>query len=86
MISGIILSFILGVTHAPGWSDPVVSIDVPVFNNTQRKDLIVTNGNHVHQIWDKFNDEPRIGYNIVLPDGTRLYPDTLLSRDVSTGC
>jgi hypothetical protein len=85
MITGIVLSCILGVTHAPGWSDPVVSIDVPVFNNTQRKDLIVTNGNHVHQIWDKFNDEPLIGYNIILPDGTKLLPDTLLSRDVSTG-
>jgi hypothetical protein len=80
MIEGLILTCILGVTHAQGWSYPVVSIETPDFN-IQRKDLIVTDGNHVHQIWDSYNEETRIGYNIVLPDGSVLLPDTMISRD-----
>jgi hypothetical protein len=83
VITGFILYCILGVTHAPGWSDPVVSVDIPVFNDTQRKDLVVTNGNHIHQLWSNFEGaNPRIGYNIVFPDGSKLLSDTLLCRDV----
>jgi len=85
MIEGLILTCLLGVTHAQGWSDPVVSINIPAFNNTQRKDLVVTDGDHVHQIWYPYQNDPRIGYNVVLPDGTELLPDTMISRDVSSG-
>jgi hypothetical protein len=81
MITSLLLSYLISVTHAPGWSDPVISIETPDIDY-HRKDLVVTNGNHVHQVWGDFEDETRIGYNIILPDGTVLLPDTMLSRDV----
>ena len=80
MIVTCLLISIVGVTWAPGWSEPVITIEVP--GGGQRKDLIVTNGNHVHQVWGDFENAPRIGYNILLPDGTVILPDTMLSRDV----
>ena len=78
---GLLLVSAVCVTHPPGWSDPVVAIEVP-HGLPQRNDLIVTDTEHVHQIWNKYEGDSRIGYNIVLPDGTPLFPDTMLSRDV----
>jgi hypothetical protein len=81
----LLLSFLQLVTHAPGWSDPVISVQNYVTDESVRKDLVVTDGNHVHQVWYGYQEQPRIGYNIVLPDGTILYPDVMLSRDVLSG-
>jgi hypothetical protein len=83
MIADYLLAFLIGVTHAPGWSEPVISIEEP--GADQRKDLIVTDHDHIHQVWYRFEDRARIGYNVVLPDGTVLVPDTLFSRDVNSG-
>jgi hypothetical protein len=82
VIADYLLAFMMGVSHAPGWSEPVITIEVPATTGTQRKDILVTDGEHVHQIWSKYSGNPRIGYNIVLHDGTILVPDTLFSRDV----
>jgi hypothetical protein len=79
VIVQLLLTLIIEVTPAPGWSEPVISIEVG--GGSQRKDLIVTDDNHIHQIWNHYLNETRIGYNIVLPDGTVLLEDTLLSRD-----
>jgi len=82
-MSWLLVTFIVSVTHAPGWSDPVISIDEPSVNvGAQQKDIEVTDGNHVHQLWFHYQSQTRIGYNVILPDGTVLSPDTMLSRDV----
>ncbi|MBD3278691.1 MAG: hypothetical protein GF388_10350 [Candidatus Aegiribacteria sp.] len=76
----LLLASLIGVIPAPGWSDPVISIETPA-GYYQRKDLVVTDGDHIHQIWNKYQGESRIGYNVVLSDGTVLVPDTLISRN-----
>ena len=83
MIVTCLLLSIVGVTWAPGWSEPVITIEVP--GGGQRKDLIVTDGNHIHQVWNQYENTARVGYNLILPDGTPLVPDTLLSRDTFSG-
>jgi len=85
MILTCLLVSIVGVTWAPGWSEPVISADDYDLWDYQKKDLVVTDGNHVHQIWYPYQDEARIGYNVVLPDGTFLVEDTLFSRDAGSG-
>jgi hypothetical protein len=85
-LPGLLLTSILSVTHAPGWSDPIISIEEPSINTgAQRKDIEVTDGNHIHQIWDTYQSLTRVGYNIVVADGTVLSPDTMISRNVFSG-
>lgn len=84
-LPGLLLTSILSVTHAPGWSDPVITIDEPSATGAHRKDIEVTDGNHIHQIWGDYQSQVRVGYNIVLPDGTVLSPDTMISRNVFSG-
>jgi hypothetical protein len=82
-LTGLLLTSILSVSHAPGWSDPVISIEEPsIYTGAQRKDIEVTDGNHVHQIWQYYQSQVRIGYNVVLTDGTIISPDTMVSRNV----
>jgi len=81
MILGLLIACLTSVTHAQGWSYPVVSIEVPRVGSPQSKDLIVTDGNHIHQVWRPYSGETRVGYNIVLPDGTVLLTDRMLSQD-----
>jgi hypothetical protein len=69
----------ISVTHATGWSDPVISLETPDLS-WQLKDIEVTDGDHVHQIWYGFDALDRIGRNTLLPDGTVFSPDVLLSR------
>lgn len=78
--SALLLGLLVRVIVGPGWSQPVITIEVP--GSDQFKALVVTEGNHIHQMWDYYEDIMRIGYNVVLPDGTVLMPDTLFSRDV----
>ena len=84
-LPGLLLTSILSVTHAPGWSDPVITIAEPSTTGAHRKDIEVTDGNHIHQIWGDYQSQVRVGYNIVLPDGTVLSPDTMISRNVFSG-
>jgi hypothetical protein len=84
MLQTILLAGSILVTHAPGWSDPVISI-AESSGWDQRKDIEVTDGNHIHQIWDHYQGQTLTGYNVVLPDGTPLGPDTLISRDAFSG-
>lgn len=81
VITGLVVACLVSTTHAPGWSEPVVSIQEPTLD-TSAKYLVVTEGDHIHQVWDDFTSETRIGRNVVLPDGTIVLPDTMLSRDV----
>jgi hypothetical protein len=75
----LLIMALISVTHAPGWSEPVISVEVPD-EFFQLKDVEVTDGNHVHQIWYGFDALDRIGRNTLLPDGSVLSPDVLLSR------
>jgi hypothetical protein len=54
VIFGLLIAILISVTHAPGWSDPVLSIEIPCAYDFQESDLIVTDGNHVHQIWYRY--------------------------------
>ncbi len=84
MMSVLLLTYAVSIPHAPGWSEPVPSIETRLLD-VAPKYLLVTDNNHVHQFWSRFDTKPRIGHNIVLPDGTIILPDTMLSRDVSSG-
>lgn len=79
MLCPLLVLTLISVTHAPGWSDPVISIETPDLS-WQLKDIEVTDGDHVHQIWYGFDALDRIGRNTLLPDGTVLSPDVMLSR------
>ncbi len=81
MISHVLFLTLASLTHAQGWSYPSISIDVPLLGDYQTKDILVTEGNHIHQIWCPYESEARVGHNIVLPDGTRLLDDRILSQD-----
>jgi hypothetical protein len=83
VIPVLVASCLISVTHAPGWSDPVISIQTPG-DDYQRKDLVITDEEFVHQGWD-LETIPRIARNIVLVDGTFVLADTLVSRDVWSG-
>gem|GEM_PF-589523 len=89
MIPALVASCLISVTHAPGWSDPVISDQIPN-NDVQRKDLIALDGSSVHQSWDGYEGiyhpfTNRVGRNIVTVDGVFILPDTLVSRDVWSG-
>jgi hypothetical protein len=81
VISGLLTACFVSIPHAPGWSEPVVSIEHPIYYSDE-KVVIATYGNCIHQIWAGYQSETRIGHNVVLPDGTIILPDTMLSRDV----
>ncbi len=83
MISQIFLIAWVLWTHAQGWTDPIEVIDH--WGSAQSKELCVTPSDHIHQIWQKFEDSPRVGYNVVLQDGTTLVPDQMISNDVHAG-
>jgi hypothetical protein len=82
MIGVLLLTSVVSIPHAPGWSEPVVSISHPVGSGAYDKRLIVVDDFYVHQFWSSYAQSTRIGHNIVLPDGTIILPDTMLSRDV----
>ena len=81
MISAILLSTWLSVIPAPGWSYPMITTDMWSYSGQQDKSIVVING-ILHQFWDKYDQEVRIGYTAYLPDGTVIYPETMVSGDV----
>ena len=78
-----VASCMILVTHAPGWNDPVISIQASG-NDVQRKDLVAPAGANVHQGWDPeiLSSGSRIARNIVTVDGIFVLADTLVCRDV----
>jgi hypothetical protein len=81
MISGLLITCLTLVTNAPGWSYPVITIN-DWYPGVFYKDIELTDSNHIHQVWDIFENEVRVAYKIILPDGTELYPETMISNDV----
>ena len=71
----------LGVTVGPGWSEPFLATDSA---NTHRPIQYLDRDafGRLHLIWAGFNDEHRIAYKMFSLDGTTLYPETMISRDV----
>jgi len=85
MISTIILSSAILVTHAPGWSDLIITEDMWSYISGQYKTLHVVGEDTLHQFWDSFNQESRVGYKVYLSDGTVIFPETMVSGDVWSG-
>ena len=72
-----------GVTVGPGWSNPVLVTDSA--NTTRRSQLLDRDElGRFHLVWEGFNDEPRIAYKMFALDGTTLFPETMISRDVNS--
>ena len=90
MLPSLVLSGLFLMTHAPGWSMPIITEDMWSYSSQQRKTIQVTGTNTLHQAWNRFNQESRIGYKVYLPDGTVLFPETMVSNNVgstyTTGC
>ena len=82
MLSALILSCSILVTHAPGWSSPIITVDMWGYISGQSKTLQVTGTDTLHQAWYHFNQETRIGYKVYKPDGSLIYPETMISDDV----
>jgi hypothetical protein len=73
------------MTHAPGWSDPIITEDMWSYSSQQHKSIQVTGTDTLHQAWGDFNQETRIGYKVYLPDGTVLFPETMISNQAWSG-
>ncbi len=73
-----------GVTVGLGWSEPFLVTDSA--NTTRRIQFLYHDEiGRNHMIWAGFNDESRIAYKMFSTDGgTELYPETMISRDVSS--
>ena len=81
MISQILFLTLASLTHAQGWSYPIESIETPMLNGYQRKDILVIDSDHIHQIWNRYEGDSRVGYNVIYPDGAVILPDMMLSND-----
>lgn len=72
-----------GVTVGPGWSNPILATDSA--NTTRRSQLLDRDDlGRFHLVWEGFNDEPRIAYKMFALDGTTLFTETMISRDVTS--
>ncbi|MEA3266908.1 MAG: hypothetical protein U9P42_08195, partial [Candidatus Fermentibacteria bacterium] len=73
----------IGVTVGPGWSEPFLATDSA---NTHRRIQFLERDDQgrFHLVWAGFNDEHRIAYKMFSLDGTTLYPETMISRDVNS--
>ena len=75
---------VLGVTPGPGWSEPFVATEEP--NSGFKKQFIARDSQgRFHLLWEDYKDNARIGYKVFLMDGTTVVPDTMVSRDTSSG-
>ncbi len=86
----LLLSSLISVTYAPGWSAPMITQDSWSYISEQDECIQVTGPDTLHQVWSIIDNESRIGYKVYLPDGTIIYPETMVSNDVwsaySTSC
>lgn len=85
MTIALLLYSILTVIPASGWSYPMITVDQWSYSSVQDKPLILTGTDTLHMFWENFNQETRIGYKVYLPDGTIIYPETMVSADVWSG-
>ena len=83
MLSVLILSCSILVTHAPGWSELLIVNDLWSYG-FQYKTIEVSDS-LIHQTWDHFNQDTRVGYKVYLSDGTLIYPETMISNDQWSG-
>ena len=67
MLSTLFLSCSILVTHAPGWSELTITTDLWSYG-FQYKTIEVSDS-LIHQSWDHFNQETRVGYKVYKPDG-----------------
>ncbi len=79
----VLLLTCLGVTPGPGWSNPILVTDSA---NTQRRIQFINRDSQgrFHMVWAGFNDQHRIAYKMFLLDGTTVYPETMISRDINS--
>lgn len=80
MLSVLLLSSSILVTHAPGWSAPMITTDL--WNYGFQYKTIEVIDSLIHQSWNNFNQGTRVGYKVYLPDGTVIFPETMISGDV----
>ncbi|RKZ10402.1 hypothetical protein DRQ25_03085 [Candidatus Fermentibacteria bacterium] len=85
MLSAMILSCSILVTHAPGWSFPIITVDMWSYMSGQYKTLQVTGTDTLHQAWSDFNQDTRVGYKVYKSDGFLIYPETMISNDQWSG-
>lgn len=72
---------ILSVTPGAGWSWPILVTEEANTTVTPTELLAIDQQNRFHLVWDAYQSEARIGYNVFLVDGTVVVPDTMISRD-----
>ena len=79
----ILLLTCIGVTPGPGWSNPILVTDSA---NTQRRIQFINRDSQgrFHLVWAGYNDQHRIAYKMFLLDGTTVYPETMISRDINS--
>lgn len=78
----LLLPALLSVTHAPGWSYPMITTDVWTYYGSNWQRLEVTGSDTLHQVWQGFNNETRVGYKVYQPDGSVIYPEIMVSANV----
>ena len=85
MLSAMLLSCSILVTHSPGWSSLIITVDMWSYMSGQYKTLQVIGTDTLHQVWSDFNQETRVGYKVYLSDETLIYPETMISNDQWSG-
>ena len=78
----LLLSGLISVTHAPGWSDVMITTDQWSNDSEQWERIEITGTDTLHQIWQDFNGQSRVGYKVYRSDGTVIFPETMVSNDV----
>ena len=51
-------------------------------NSEQWERIEVTGTDSLHQVWHDFNNQSRVGYKVFRPDGTVIFPETMVSNDI----
>ena len=79
----VLLLTCLGVTPGPGWSNPILVTDSA---NTHRRIQFINRDSQgrFHLVWAGYNDQHRIAYKMFLLDGTTVYPETMISRNINS--
>jgi len=61
----------------------MITIDTWTYSSGHRASIQVTGTDILHQTWTKYNNLSRVGYKVYQPDGTVLFPETMVSNEVS---
>ena len=60
----------------------MITQDTWSYISLQDECIQVTGPDTLHQVWSVINNEARIGYKVYKPDGTVIFPETMVSSDV----